>query len=94
MEYVVYILYSLKNGRNYVGMTGNLIGRMKSHNELGKDSTRHHRPWIVVHVEFYGSKEEAMKREKYLKRGRGVEEKRRIIEEFKKKFVGLIPFPT
>jgi predicted GIY-YIG superfamily endonuclease len=35
----------------------------------------------VVHVEFYGSKEEAMKREKYLKRGRGVEEKRRIIED-------------
>ncbi|GIV27927.1 MAG: hypothetical protein KatS3mg027_1741 [Bacteroidia bacterium] len=78
--YFVYILYSLKNGRNYTGMTSNLIERMCSHNYLGKDSTQYHRPWLLLHYEVYFDKVSAMRREKYLKRGRGFYEKRQIIE--------------
>jgi putative endonuclease len=72
MDYVVYILYSQKECKNYTGYTGHLIERIKSHNIYGKDSTRHHRPWIVVHVEFFETKTTAMAREKYYKSGRGV----------------------
>ncbi len=73
MDFAVYILFSLKNGSNYTGYTAHLIERIKSHNIYGKDSTAKHRPWIVVYVEFYLSKEEALKREKYFKSGRGLE---------------------
>jgi putative endonuclease len=73
MDFAVYILFSLKNGSNYTGYTSHLIERIKSHNIYGKDSTAKHRPWIVVNVEFYLSKEEALKREKYFKSGRGLE---------------------
>ena len=82
MEYVVYILYSEKHKRTYVGYTSHLIERIKSHNIYGKDSTRFFRPWIVVYVEFYCNKIEAGKREKYFKAGKGVYAKQKILEEF------------
>ncbi len=79
-EYYVYILYSMKNGRNYTGMTSDILARMRSHNYLGRESTRYHRPWVLLHYEIFESKSEALKREGYLKCGRGVYEKRAIIE--------------
>jgi putative endonuclease len=75
-------LFSLKNGSNYTGYTTYLIERIKSHNIYGKDSTARHRPWIVVYVEFYLTKEEALKREKYFKSGRGSQLKNKIIKDF------------
>jgi len=69
-EFVIYVLYSERFNKNYTGFTSNLIERFKSHNHLGtKGFTLKFRPWIVIHVEFFNSKSEAMKREKYLKTG-------------------------
>ncbi|TEB43569.1 GIY-YIG nuclease family protein [Flavobacterium circumlabens] len=71
---VVYILYSETFNKNYTGFTSNLMERFKSHNHLGtKGYTVKFRPWMVIHVEFFSSKSEAMKREKYLKTGIGRE---------------------
>ena len=62
-EFVVYILFSEKYTKNYVGFTSNLIERFKSHNSLGvKGYTLKFRPWKVIHVELYYSKVEAMNR--------------------------------
>ncbi|WP_264550764.1 GIY-YIG nuclease family protein [Flavobacterium sp. N2038] len=73
-EFVVYILYSKRFKKTYTGFTSNLIERFKSHNFLEtKGYTPKFRPWIVIHVEFFNSKTEAMKREKYLKTGIGRE---------------------
>ena len=80
--FVVYILYSKKSDRNYTGCTNHLIQRFYSHNIYGKDSTRLYRPWVVVHVEFYDTKEEALRREKHYKSGRGSELKNKLIKEF------------
>jgi putative endonuclease len=67
-EFVVYILYSAKFNQNYTGFTSNLIERFKSHNLLAtKGHTIKYRPWTVIHVEFFSSKKEAIKRENYLK---------------------------
>ena len=60
MEFVVYILYSVKSNRNYTGFTTNLIERFRSHNIYGKDSTRLYRPRVVIYVEFFEIKEEAL----------------------------------
>ncbi len=71
-EFVVYILFSEDYNKTYVGFTPNLIARFKSHNSMGvKGFTMKFRPWKVIHVEFYGSKSEALKREKFLKTGKG-----------------------
>nr|WP_238698728.1 GIY-YIG nuclease family protein [Flavobacterium circumlabens] len=68
------MLYSETFNKNYTGFTSNLMERFKSHNHLGtKGYTVKFRPWMVIHVEFFSSKSEAMKREKYLKTGIGRE---------------------
>ncbi len=73
-EFVVYVLFSEKFSKTYTGFTSNLIERFKSHNQLAtKGYTLKFRPWKVIHVEFFDSKSEAMKREKYLKTGIGRE---------------------
>ena len=73
-EYVVYILISLSADKHYVGYTSNLISRFESHNKLGrKGFTVRYRPWHVLRVEFFNTKTEAIKREKFLKSGRGRE---------------------
>ncbi|MEW6773888.1 MAG: GIY-YIG nuclease family protein [Bacteroidota bacterium] len=81
--YYVYVLYSEKYNKIYIGYTGNLEERLKSHNELGnKGWTIKYRPWVCFYTESFESKEEAMKRERWLKTGVG----RRFIWEniFKK----------
>ena len=46
----------------------NLIQRFYSHNFLSKKGyTSRFRPWIVIHVDFFDSKKNALAREKFLK---------------------------
>jgi len=72
MEYLVYVLFSEKHNKTYVGFTSALIQRFKSHNELTtKEYTIKFHPWIVIHVEVFHSKTEALKREKWFKAGIG-----------------------
>ncbi len=74
MEFIVYILYSEKYDKTYVGYTSSLIERFKSHNFLSKDGfTSKFRPWIVLYVEVYQTKSQAIKREKWMKSGVGRE---------------------
>ena len=71
-EYVVYVLYSSKFDKIYIGFTSNLIQRFYSHNFLGtKGYTIRYRPWEVIYVEFFNDKKSALLREKYLKSGGG-----------------------
>ncbi len=81
-EFVVYILFSKKYRKTYVGFTSNLIERIKSHNVLGtKGYTIKYRPWIVVDVQFFSSKKEAMEMEKFYKTGKGRELIKQLIAE-------------
>lgn len=70
--FVTYVLYSAIHNKIYIGYTSDLRNRFNSHNELAtKGYTVNYRPWVVVHVEFFETKQEAMKREKELKSSRG-----------------------
>jgi putative endonuclease len=76
--YKVYVLYSEKYNKIYVGCTGDLEARLLSHNELGtKGWTIKFRPWTIVYQEEFETKAEALKREKELKTASG----RRFIWE-------------
>lgn len=70
--FTVYLLYSSKFNKIYIGYTSNLEERIKSHNELGtKGYTTKYRPWTIIHTETFEDKSTAMKREKELKSSRG-----------------------
>ncbi|AVR46606.1 endonuclease [Christiangramia fulva] len=73
-ELVTYVLYSKKFDKIYIGFTSSIIQRFYSHNLLAtKGYTIKFRPWMVILVEFHKSKTEALKREKFLKSGKGRE---------------------
>ncbi len=78
--YTVYILYSRKFQKSYVGFTSSLEERFKSHNELGKKGwTIKFRPWEIAHTEPFDIKADAMKRELFLKSGQGRIQVKAII---------------
>ena len=71
----VYILKSKKNDRVYIGSTENVNVRLEQHNRGDNKSTRAYRPWVLVRKEVYQDKALALKREKFLKSGKG----RRVV---------------
>jgi putative endonuclease len=79
--FTVYVLHSATFNKIYVGYTSDLIGRLKSHNELTtKGWTMKFRPWKLVHTEVFESKKSAMRREKELKTAKGREWIWKLIE--------------
>ena len=69
--FTVYVLYSERYDKIYVGFTSNLEQRLLSHNELGtKGWSIKFRPWVVLHTELFESRQEALMREKELKTAR------------------------
>ncbi len=69
--YTVYVLYSEKHNKIYIGLTSDLKKRLYAHNNLPKGWTKSFRPWKLVYSEQYNTKPEAMKREKQLKSHQG-----------------------
>jgi len=67
VKYYLYILKSLKDKKLYVGVTKNLIKRIKEHNSGIARATKCRRPLILVWSENYKTLSEARKREWFLK---------------------------
>jgi len=82
MVYTVYILYSQKDRRLYVGCTSNLNDRLQKHRYGGVEATRHRRPLVLIHNEEHKDKTEAFKRERFLKSLWGAREKMQILRKF------------
>jgi putative endonuclease len=75
--YFVYVLWSEKLQKRYVGHTQNIESRLIEHNSGKVHFTRAGVPWKIIYTEEYSSRSEAMKREKFLKSGRG----RKLLDE-------------
>ncbi len=72
MHYM-YLLYSRKTSKFYIGETVDLRRRLSEHNEGKTFSTRSGMPWEVIYYEAYASKRAAQTREKRLKQyGKGL----------------------
>ncbi len=70
--FTVYVLFSEKYDKIYIGYTSNLEQRLLSHNKLAKKGwTVSFRPWEIIHTESFEQKKDAMNREKQLKSYRG-----------------------
>jgi len=66
MQYFVYILYSEKLDRYYIGSTGNPEDRLRKHNRSKMDLLQRE-TWKLVYKEIYATKTNALLREKQLK---------------------------
>jgi putative endonuclease len=82
MFYVYFLL--LKNGEIYKGMVADLKRRVSEH-KLGKViSTKNKRPVKLIYYEAYLLKEDAMRREKYLKTTYGKRDLKRQLSSLLK----------
>ena len=70
--FFVYIIYSKKVYKKYIGQTEYLIHRLEQHNSNYFQSyTNNKDPWELIHSECYSTRSDAVLREKYLKSGAG-----------------------
>jgi putative endonuclease len=69
--YFVYVLSSLRRKYLYVGMSNDVTRRVDQHNRGYEKTTKPFRPFTLVYTESYKTREEARKREKFLKSGLG-----------------------
>lgn len=65
--YYVYVLQSQKDKNFYVGFTNNLQKRVEEHNSGISKSTKGRCPLQLIYYEFCLDRQDAMRREKYLK---------------------------
>jgi putative endonuclease len=71
--YYVYAIKSSTRNYIYVGMTSDIERRVLEHNKGENKSTKAYKPFILIHEEYFLTRIEARKREKYLKSGCGKE---------------------
>ncbi len=70
--YHMYVLYSPRFNKIYIGFSGDVRNRLLIHNDSRNTGwTAHYQPWELFYTEEYTTKSEAMKREKQLKTSRG-----------------------
>ncbi len=69
--YYIYVLWSSKLSKRYVGSTNNVEKRLEEHNRGFSKFTKSGVPWIKVYQEESSTKTEVLKREKFLKSGQG-----------------------
>ena len=75
--YDVYVLKSEKDGIRYAGSGKDALERLRRHNKGDYRFTKGHRPWRLIYKENYGSRSEAVQRERFLKSGQG----RKFLDE-------------
>ena len=75
MTYTVYVLRSRTTERLYTGQTSDLERRLSEHNSpahnVRKFTSRNEGPCELLRSEPYGTRAEAMRRERFLKSGQG-----------------------
>jgi len=79
MSYFVYVLKSQRANKHYIGSTSNIDKRLAFHNEGHQRSTRTRIPFILIYQEELATKQEALKRELYIKSLKGGEAFRKLI---------------
>lgn len=67
MKGIVYVLFSLKNKRTYVGSTDNLERRFNEHSNGEVNSTKNRLPLKIVYFEETENLDSARKKEHYYK---------------------------
>ena len=69
--YYFYVLYSLKDKRLYKGYSTEPGARFLRHQSGGVTSTRYRRPLVLIYVESYQEKCDALARERWAKSAEG-----------------------
>ena len=81
--YQVYINYSKKHDRYYIGSTEDAEERLEDHNKGKVRSTKGYMPWENLYIEDYKTRQEAYRRERQIKSYKGGEAFKRLVNKNK-----------
>ena len=79
--FYVYVLKSKKDGQWYTGCTNDLRKRLREHNNGLSRATKFRRSFELIYYEAYTHRQDAQRREKYLKSGMGKRDLRNRLRE-------------
>ncbi len=79
--YYVYILYSVKLQKKYIGPTSDLKKRLHEHNTATTHFTSRGIPWQLIYYEAFQNKQDALEEEKFLKSGKGRERLKFLLKQ-------------
>lgn len=85
-NYWVYVLLSEKDKKFYVGMTADLVKRLKEHVAGNVESTKNRRPLKVIHYEYFICREDARAREVFFKSGYGRDQMKKSLKKTLEKY--------
>ena len=78
--YSVYIIYSQKIDKYYIGFSSNVQDRLLKHNRNSKGFSNAGKPWVLVYEEPFDNKKNAMSRESQLKKWKNRERLETLIK--------------
>ena len=76
-----YVLRSIKTRGLYTGATTDPVKRLSQHNSNLSKATKNRGPWVLIHFEEFRTLGEALRRERFLKSGRGRDELKVILQQ-------------
>ena len=80
MHYV-YIIYSKKLQKKYIGHTTNVKERVMQHKQGHTPFTSKAKDWALIYYEVFLSKKDAIEEEKFLKSGKGRERLKFLLDD-------------
>lgn len=81
--YYTYVIKCQGNGKYYIGHTADIARRLKEHSQGKTRSLKNKGPFVLVHSENYGTKQDAYRRELQIKSYKGGEAFCRLISKEK-----------
>lgn len=76
----VYVLFSLKDKKIYIGYSEDLKRRITEHEHGEVRSTKDRKPLTLIHYEAFGSIKDGKARERFLKSGFGREQLKKSLQ--------------
>ncbi len=81
LNWCVYVLLSEKDGQLYIGFTSDLKQRLTEHFRGNSKATAPRRPLRLIFCEYFYSKKDALRREKYFKTTAGKKAIKIMLKE-------------
>jgi putative endonuclease len=80
-QHATYVLYSLKDQEFYIGSSSDFDRRSIEHEQGRSKSTAPRRPFVPLLCEYYFSKKDSLRREKYFKTSAGKRTLRLMLKD-------------
>ena len=81
LQHCTYVLWSLKDQKLYIGSSSHLKDRLTAHFYGDAKSTSFRRPFKLIFCEYFLSKKDALRREKYFKTTAGKKALKIMLRE-------------